>query len=198
MNRREALKNIGLSFGSALASPTLVSILNSCTAPGTDWTPEFFNASEKYLAEHLVHIILFSGNSSIENQYNIAQFIDKMMKHTVNSKSKKMFHNGASEYKSKFELLYGKKALNGRREEFDELFSLYFNLSEDREQQVFEELRIPVNEVPQHKKSNYLIYKFLIQFRYYCLLGYFTSKEVIENNPYHNDNLGYYTGCTDL
>ena len=49
MNRRKALKNIGISFGSITFSTSILSILQSCQANELDWSPDFFyNKANKF------------------------------------------------------------------------------------------------------------------------------------------------------
>ncbi len=49
MDRRKALKKIGLSFGYVVATPTVISLLQSCkndTKNLTTWVPKFFSNDE--------------------------------------------------------------------------------------------------------------------------------------------------------
>lgn len=43
MDRRVAIKNMGLALGYTVATPTLVSLVQGCKNVETvDWTPDFF------------------------------------------------------------------------------------------------------------------------------------------------------------
>ena len=56
MDRRKALKGLGLSLGFVVATPTVLSILQSCKTDAksiTGWTPEFFSADESTVVENL-------------------------------------------------------------------------------------------------------------------------------------------------
>ena len=44
MDRRSALKNIGVSFGSITLSTGVLSIIQSCQTNDLNWTPKFFTA----------------------------------------------------------------------------------------------------------------------------------------------------------
>ncbi|MGB3149984.1 MAG: gluconate 2-dehydrogenase subunit 3 family protein, partial [Maribacter sp.] len=59
MDRRKALKNMGLALGYTVATPTLISLMQSCKGePAVVWTPDFFTADEGSAVTKLVDIIL--------------------------------------------------------------------------------------------------------------------------------------------
>ena len=55
MERRSALKNMGMVFGYAVATPTLLGLVQSCKekAPYAEWIPSYFD-KDKGLS--LIHI----------------------------------------------------------------------------------------------------------------------------------------------
>ncbi|WP_424004376.1 gluconate 2-dehydrogenase subunit 3 family protein [Maribacter sp. IgM3_T14_3] len=81
MDRRRVLKNMGMSLGYMVATPTLLSIVQSCKSePAITWTPEFLSQNEGSVLSKLVDIILPKTDtpSAIEVQVDI--FIDKFAK----------------------------------------------------------------------------------------------------------------------
>ena len=59
MNRRDIIKGLGLTFGYAVAAPSVLSILESCSTKKEDlWEAVFLNGKEKHYINHLVDIIL--------------------------------------------------------------------------------------------------------------------------------------------
>ena len=46
MERRDAIKNIGLTFGAVIATPGMLSLLQSCGPNEMPWTPTFFTEEE--------------------------------------------------------------------------------------------------------------------------------------------------------
>ena len=80
MDRRKALKGLGLSLGFVVATPTILSMLQSCkkdTTAVASWVPKFFSADEGTVVENLVDLILprtadLPGASDV----NVAEFID--------------------------------------------------------------------------------------------------------------------------
>ena len=80
MDRRIALKNIGLSFGYVVATPTLISIVQSCnTTPGEEWTPDFFTMEEGVILIQLVDIIIPKTDTPSASELNVHVFIDKFV-----------------------------------------------------------------------------------------------------------------------
>ena len=85
MDRRKALKNMGMSLGYVVATPTLISIIQSCKQEKVaEWTPGFFSKEEGSIITHLVDIILPKTDtpSASEVQVNIFidRFVDQVMK----------------------------------------------------------------------------------------------------------------------
>lgn len=77
MKRREALKNLGLATGFFVATPSIVSLLQSCTAEASTWTPEFLSVEEGVVLTNLVDIILPKTDIPSATEVNVPQFIDK-------------------------------------------------------------------------------------------------------------------------
>ena len=78
MDRRKALKNMGLSLGYAVATPTLISIVQSCKQQNiVDWTPDFFSKEEGAALTQLVDIILPKTDTPSASEVQVHLFIDK-------------------------------------------------------------------------------------------------------------------------
>ncbi|WP_421803186.1 gluconate 2-dehydrogenase subunit 3 family protein [Flagellimonas sp.] len=78
MERRKALRKMGLSLGYIVATPTLMRIAQSCkNESATGWTPEFFPKEEGAVITHLVDIILPKTDTPSASEVNTHIFIDK-------------------------------------------------------------------------------------------------------------------------
>lgn len=78
MDRRKALKNMGLTLGYAVATPTLISIMQSCkNQAALDWTPNFFTKDEGIVLTHLVDIILPKTDTPSASELQVNLFIDQ-------------------------------------------------------------------------------------------------------------------------
>ena len=58
MNRRKALKNIGLTTGFVVATPSIISLLQSCKSGPEKWVPSYFNTDEEVFVNNFVDILL--------------------------------------------------------------------------------------------------------------------------------------------
>ena len=76
MKRRQALKHIGLSTGFVVATPTLISLLQSCTAEADAWQPRFLTVDQGKMVTALVDVFLPRTDLPSAGDLNIAQFID--------------------------------------------------------------------------------------------------------------------------
>lgn len=78
MDRRKALKNMGLAMGYTVATPTLISLMQSCKGePAIVWTPDFFTVDEGVIANKLVDIILPKTDTPSASEVQVDIFIDR-------------------------------------------------------------------------------------------------------------------------
>tara|TARA_R110002051_G_scaffold180913_3_gene250372 strand:+ start:26584 stop:27231 length:648 start_codon:yes stop_codon:yes gene_type:complete len=81
MDRRRVLKNMGMSLGYMVATPTLLSIVQSCKSePAVTWTPEFLTQNEGNVLSKLVDIILPKTDTPSASEVQVDIFIDKFAK----------------------------------------------------------------------------------------------------------------------
>lgn len=78
MERRSALKNMGLAFGYAVATPTLLSLLQSCkNKPAyAEWTPSFLDKEQGYAMAQTLDVILPKTDTPSATEMNVHVFID--------------------------------------------------------------------------------------------------------------------------
>lgn len=77
MNRRKALRNIGLGTGFVVLSSPLLTMLQGCTAEKEIWTPNFLSVDEGKFLRNVVDIILpKSEDSPSATEVNVPEFID--------------------------------------------------------------------------------------------------------------------------
>lgn len=78
MDRRVALKNMGLVLGYTVATPTILGIIQSCKdEKSVSWTPDFFTEDEGNVLRHLVDIILPKTDTPSATDVNVHMFLDK-------------------------------------------------------------------------------------------------------------------------
>tara|TARA_R110002050_G_scaffold169182_1_gene300852 strand:- start:3756 stop:4403 length:648 start_codon:yes stop_codon:yes gene_type:complete len=78
MDRRKALKNMGLALGYTVATPTLISIVQGCKKDTANvWTPDFLTSAEGAVLTHLVDIIMPKTDTPSASEVQVHIFIDR-------------------------------------------------------------------------------------------------------------------------
>jgi hypothetical protein len=187
MNRREALKSLGLSLGYVVTAPAAISVLQSCSGKEETWTSLFFREDEKQMVSYLVDIILPVSDILGGLDVNLPQFIDMMCNDTLKESDKELFHQGSQFFGNQYHERFKKDINNSKKDEIREVFSSYFDLDQAEQDKVKFMQSKNVDDLAGEEKKNFTIYKFLIMVRSLSLLGYFTSeqigKEVLSFDP---------------
>lgn len=187
MNRRDIVKGLALSLGYAVAAPTVISVLESCSLNKKSWPALYFSDQEKHYVTHLVDIILPKTDLPGGLEVNLPQFIDMMSHDMYNPEEKIVFKAGSAIFAQKFLDKFGKDIGSSTKTEVKELFVLFFDLSQEEQLQVKSLQSKPIDEVTEEERDLYTMYKFLLNTRSLALLGYFTSekigKEVLNFDP---------------
>ncbi len=84
MDRRKALKNMGLAMGYTVATPTLISLMQACkTEKVLEWTPDFFSKDQGMVLNQLVDIILPQTDTPSASEMQVHLFIDRFMNQAI-------------------------------------------------------------------------------------------------------------------
>lgn len=86
MDRRKALKNMGVALGYTVATPTLINLMQSCRSePSLEWIPDFFSKEEGNALVHLVDIILPASDTPSASEVQVPLFIDRFAAEVMSS-----------------------------------------------------------------------------------------------------------------
>ena len=78
MERRKALKNMGWAMGFTVATPTVISLLNSCKEEvAATWTPRFLTREEGKVLTQVVDVLLPKTDTPSASEVNVHIFIDR-------------------------------------------------------------------------------------------------------------------------
>jgi len=84
MDRRKALRNMGLAMGYTVATPTLISIMQSCKGePVLEWTPDFFTKEQGAALTKLVDIIIPATDTPSASEVQVNLFIDRFVNEVI-------------------------------------------------------------------------------------------------------------------
>ncbi len=75
MNRRDALKKLGLGTGVVVITPTLVNFFQSCNSTPT-WQPLFFTEEQGQILKAITDVILPKTDIPSASELHVPQFID--------------------------------------------------------------------------------------------------------------------------
>lgn len=184
MNRREAIKGLGLSIGFVVATPTVMSLLQSCkNDPKIEWTPEFFTPEEGVAIKKLVGLILPKTEKLPgANEVNVPQFIDKYV-YLVSGKEEQ------ENYKKNIESIVkalGKPATDVSDTDYDKLLAKYLKATPEQ------------MEAFQQNEEDKNVFNALMGLRGMAIWGYKNSKLVGTEVLAYDPVPGTYKGCVSL
>lgn len=198
MDRSTALKNLGLGVGYAIATPTIMNILASCSDKTIDWDPIFFSEEEKYAVTKLSNLIIPEDELPGALNLNIPQFIDKMYHEIETEENKLSFKEGFKNFSQVFTKSFNEEILKGKDEDFDAMLIKYLNISDEDFKLISEDKKKLVDEIPEEYLQNYHVYKFVLPVRSYTIFGYCTSEKVGEEIMAYDPIPGTLNSCISL
>ncbi|WP_299246500.1 gluconate 2-dehydrogenase subunit 3 family protein [uncultured Aquimarina sp.] len=201
MNRREALKNIGLSAGYIAATPAILSLLQSCQKEYIlDWTPELLSIDEGKALEQIVDLIIPETDIPGAKSLHVPMFIDKFVNNGIDDIEEiQMFKHGAGVILKELGVNEEKSVDDITVEEYDALLSKYLKLPKETQKTYWEEMsevKAPedLEKVSQEVKS----FVFLSTVRNIAIYGFKTSKEIAENVLNYLPVPAEYIGCDSV
>jgi hypothetical protein len=184
MNRRDALKGLGLSLGYVIATPTILSMLQSCDAPVEKWKPLFFTEKQAYVVQNLVDLILPKTKATPGAlDVNVPQFIDLYISKTATDEQKEIHRTGLDAVIDELGIP-NEEPIALETEKFDALLSKY--------------LRLTKAERLAYVEQENLVYETLMNIRDQSVWAYRSSEDIGENVLAYDPIPGQQKGCISL
>ena len=187
MNRRDAIKNIGLSLGYAAAVPTALSILQGCSTQTTTWTPQFLTTDQGHLITNLIDLILpKTADAPGAVEVNVPEFIDLLAQKTFKSEKQKKI-------KKQLQAVIAELTQNEKNtvalkdiaiEKYDALLAKYLKSTQSTQK--------------QFSKKEKTVFNTLKDLRSKAVWAYKNSEYVGENVLAYNPIPGGYKSCIDI
>ncbi|RAV27975.1 gluconate 2-dehydrogenase subunit 3 family protein [Sinomicrobium soli] len=202
MQRRDALKNIGLSLGLVAATPTLFSILQSCTAdPKATWTPEFFSPEEGDVLSKMVDIIIPpTEDLPGAGELNVPQFIDKYVNEVYSPEDQKMMRDGMKAFAEKLGAETPGDLLKASPEEIEKVIASALQADEKQRKEWDRMLReyrdTDDGAAPENRDA--LVSGFVKEVRGKTIQGYKISEYIGEEVMAYDPIPGAQKGCISL
>lgn len=193
MNRRNALKGLGLSIGYTLATPTIISMLQSCKTEAKLWTPIFFTVDEGIVVKNLIDLMLpKTQNVPGALDVNVPEFLDLYISKTYDELKQKKYKKGLTAIMNALPITE-KGTSDLKIEDYDALLSKYLKTSKEQQltYRAYNDEKDPKNEDAQ-------IFQALDGLRGASIWAFKTSEEIGENVLAYDPVPGAQKGCISL
>ncbi len=204
MERRIALKNMGLSLGYIVATPTLISLVQSCKNEKVlEWTPDFFTKDEGSVITHLVDIILPKTDTPSASEVQVHLFIDRFSSQVLDKKQQDFLRLSASNFMAKALKDAGKeKASDLTPEDLEPVLAQSLKVSKEDEDAYFKSISSYHEAVSKGETAELdeLVSQFAFanDLRRMTIWGYKGSEYIGEEVLAYLPVPGEYVGCGDL
>ncbi|TSE06772.1 gluconate 2-dehydrogenase subunit 3 family protein [Aquimarina algiphila] len=200
MNRREALKNIGLSAGYIAATPTLLSILQSCTSEiKLTWIPKLLSEDEAKVLDQIVDLIIPETDIPGAKSLNVPMFIDSYMNAVAKEKDAQIFKKTADYVMKALGVNEDKPVKKIKIEEYDALLTKYLRSSKEQQEAYQKEMSQVKNpDDLSNASKEAIIFNYLSAVRWLSIWGFKTTEEIGENVLAYAPVPGEQIGCDSL
>ncbi len=178
MKRRNAIKNLGLSFGSIALSGSVISLSQSCQTSVDKWSPMFFNKNQVSEIEKIMELIIPETDTPGAISLKIIRFADSYLNVTLSNSNKKLFQDNLNFLFDKIK--NESEGLNDKNKIYEAFLKEYLNKKDFK------------NE--KEKKLTDL----LESIRLLSVRSYMINEYVMTKILRYQISPGKYQGCADL
>lgn len=190
MNRRDALKGLGLSLGYAIATPGIISILQSCKTESALWVPKFLSLDEGIVIKNLVDLILPETSASPGAiDVNVPEFLDLYAYKVYDNKQKEIFKKGINGIMKALNIQESSPAVL-KTEDYDKLLAKYLKSSKEQ-QEIY-------NQEKDEANQDAIVFRALANLRNSSVWAYKTSEQIGEQILAYDPIPGSQKGCISL
>lgn len=131
MDRRQALKNLGYGAGFLVATPTILSLLQSCKSE-PEFNPVFISKGEGHALRRMVDLIIPSDDE-VPGAVDVGvhAFIDAFWNDVIPVEQQALVKMGFATFADSFRETFGKELEDGKAEEFDQMLAKYLKTSKE-------------------------------------------------------------------
>jgi hypothetical protein len=204
MDRRRVLKNMGLSLGYIVATPTLLGIVQSCkNEPTVAWTPEFLTQNEGNVLTKLVDIILPKTDTLSASEVQVDIFIDKFAQDVMEKEQQSFFKMSMSKFMDKALADSGKeKAEDLTAEDLESVLASSLKYTKDQQTEMFESISSYTEAIAEGTTAQLddeiTRFAFANNLRGMTIWGYKASEYVGEEVLAYLPVPGEYIACGDM
>lgn len=108
IDRREALRRVGVLLGGLVSAPTAAGVLSGCErTTDADWTPETLTAEQNEMVDTIAEIIIPATDTPGARAANVNRFVDAMLTGSYPPKTRDRFLAGLKETDARCQDAYG-------------------------------------------------------------------------------------------
>ena len=204
MHRREAIKNIGLTLGFVVATPTIMSLLNSCTKE-PEWMPTSFTKGEGELFSQTLEVILPKTDTPGARELNLPEFLDKFIAEVMPEEQVALYKKGFEVYKKKALAaadLEEEKLYKIKEEEIEPIIASALKKTKEEEIELFKVIssyqQAITNQETAELADDPALYAFMNDTRSLAIWAYKTNEYIGEQVMAYTSIPGKQEGCVDL
>ncbi len=194
MNRRDALKGLGLTLGYTITSSSMIGLLHSCKTEVKLWTPKFLSIDEGIVLRHLIDIMLPKTKTTPGAlDVNVPEFIDLLVDTTYDNKKKSKFSKGITTVIEALNIPEdGVSAL--KHEDYNALLAKYLRLSK-QERMAYE---VEYEKEKESSSADAIIYTTLVSLRDTSVWAFRNSEQIGEQFLAYDPIPGAQIGCVSV
>jgi|TARA_R110001606_G_scaffold87569_3_gene197518 hypothetical protein len=203
MDRRRVLKNMGMSLGYMVATPTLLSIVQSCKSePAITWTPEFLAPNEGVVLSKLVDIILPKTDTPSASEVQVHVFIDKFSKDVMEKEQQDFLKMSMNKFTNKALADSDKENVEDLTvEDLEPVLASSLKYTKDQQTEMFESINSYTEAIAEGKTAELddeiTRFAFANNLRGMTIWGYKASEYVGEEVLAYLPVPGEYVPCGD-
>lgn len=109
IDRREALRRVGVLLGGLVSAPTAAGVLGGCERTSDpDWAPEALSAAQNEMVDTIAEIILPATDTPGARAANVNRFVDAMLTGSYPPETRDRFLAGLNETNARCRDTYGR------------------------------------------------------------------------------------------
>lgn len=202
MNRRQVLKNLGLGATALVATPTILSLLQSCSNE-PDFIPAFLSKEEGHALRMMVDLIIPS-DATIPGakELGVHEFIDSYWNEVTPLEDQPQIKMGFAALADRFQNTFNKTLAKGTAEDYDKVLAKYLKATEEEEEaydkklgEFFQEYQTNKSATPDPEAASYSI---VSNIKGMTIWGWKTSEQIGENVFAYEPVPGQQIGCLPL
>jgi hypothetical protein len=184
MKRRSVLKGLGLSLGYAVATPSILSLFQSCKTESEVWIPQLLSLDEGVLVTNLIDIMLPKTEETPGAlDVNVPEFLDLFASKVYNQEQTSEFLNGVSCIMEELPITdLGVSSL--KEEDYIKLLDHYLRINKEQREIYLEEENT--------------VFIALLNLRDFAVWAYKTSEQIGKHILVYDPIPGHQQGCVSL